>query len=330
MFTYYVAGLPYSDDLYHSGVKNMKWYVRRYQNYDGSLTPLGRIHYGVGKAREATKKAGSAIGKAASSAAVKAKESYSKSAEERRAKRERNKEAKRLQKLRDDPSKMTDDELRKDIERLRLEKTREEAERDLARSREQAEVVKELSKKDSDGILKKDYKKMTTDELKAATDRLIAEKKYNDAMREYKASQKSAAAKVIGDLLSKAGSKIVDKSLDKFTQKLFEEKKDEELEASNRARKLAENLKFIRDNTPIKEITKPGNNFTDKTNRQIEAYKNRLIDLKQIKYLENEVRSDVISDKENTSSYNKTDRDNLNKNNQGGNQGQGKKKKKNK
>lgn len=32
----------------HSGVKDMKWGVRRYQNYDGSLTPLGRIHYGVG------------------------------------------------------------------------------------------------------------------------------------------------------------------------------------------------------------------------------------------------------------------------------------------
>lgn len=32
----------------HSGVPGMKWGVRRYQNEDGSLTPLGREHYGIG------------------------------------------------------------------------------------------------------------------------------------------------------------------------------------------------------------------------------------------------------------------------------------------
>ena len=33
--------------LVHTGVEGMKWGERRYQNYDGSLTPLGRIHYGI-------------------------------------------------------------------------------------------------------------------------------------------------------------------------------------------------------------------------------------------------------------------------------------------
>lgn len=41
----------YDLELYHSGVKNMKWGKRLYQNKDGSLTPLGRIHYGVGTPR---------------------------------------------------------------------------------------------------------------------------------------------------------------------------------------------------------------------------------------------------------------------------------------
>ena len=67
---YYVAGVPYSDDLYHSGVKGMKWGVRRYQNYDRTLTPLGKIHYGASKAGKAVGKAAIATGKAVGRAAA--------------------------------------------------------------------------------------------------------------------------------------------------------------------------------------------------------------------------------------------------------------------
>jgi len=50
---WYYSGFPYSDELYHYNVKGSHWGERRYQNEDGSLTPLGRIHYGIGKARKA-------------------------------------------------------------------------------------------------------------------------------------------------------------------------------------------------------------------------------------------------------------------------------------
>lgn len=35
------------NELYHHGVKGQKWYVRRYQNSDGTLTAEGRKRYGA-------------------------------------------------------------------------------------------------------------------------------------------------------------------------------------------------------------------------------------------------------------------------------------------
>ena len=45
--TYYVAGVPYSSELYHHGIKGQRWGIRRFQNPDGSLTNAGRMRYGV-------------------------------------------------------------------------------------------------------------------------------------------------------------------------------------------------------------------------------------------------------------------------------------------
>lgn len=33
-------------ELYHHGIKGQRWGIRRYQNDDGTLTPLGKAKYG--------------------------------------------------------------------------------------------------------------------------------------------------------------------------------------------------------------------------------------------------------------------------------------------
>lgn len=44
---YYVAGIPFSDELYHHGIKGQKWGIRRYRNEDGTLTAEGKQRYGT-------------------------------------------------------------------------------------------------------------------------------------------------------------------------------------------------------------------------------------------------------------------------------------------
>lgn len=45
---YYVSGIPYSDELYHSGIPGMHWGRRRFQYKNGKYTPAGKLRYGIG------------------------------------------------------------------------------------------------------------------------------------------------------------------------------------------------------------------------------------------------------------------------------------------
>lgn len=83
----------------HHGVKSQEWGKRRYQYEDGSLTPLGRIHYGVGKKREESK-IKMREEKAASKAEARVIKAQSKA--EARIIRERNKAERKLAKLQED------------------------------------------------------------------------------------------------------------------------------------------------------------------------------------------------------------------------------------
>ena len=41
-----------NNELYHFGIKGMKWGVRRYQNKDGSLTKAGKKRYSYATNKE--------------------------------------------------------------------------------------------------------------------------------------------------------------------------------------------------------------------------------------------------------------------------------------
>ena len=66
--SYYGVSSLGSDYLMHHGIKGQKWYHRRFQNEDGTLTPAGRIRYGVGegmkKVSNAAKSVASGVKKA--------------------------------------------------------------------------------------------------------------------------------------------------------------------------------------------------------------------------------------------------------------------------
>ena len=55
MQLYNSKGIRYQEDICHQGIKGQKWYLRRYQNADGTLTPAGKKRYAKGKAREEKK-----------------------------------------------------------------------------------------------------------------------------------------------------------------------------------------------------------------------------------------------------------------------------------
>lgn len=61
--TYYmVAGLPYSAELYHHGIKGQKWGIRRFQQENGTLTSAGRERYADAIAKSAANANGDSSG----------------------------------------------------------------------------------------------------------------------------------------------------------------------------------------------------------------------------------------------------------------------------
>lgn len=116
------------DELYHWGVKGMKWGVRRYQNKDGTLTSAGQKRYDRDQRENSGKKKGNKVGQADPNRWVKEDMERSKRLADsskqltNELKNANDKAIKNAPKKQMDLSNMSDKELRDQINRAFLEK----------------------------------------------------------------------------------------------------------------------------------------------------------------------------------------------------------------
>lgn len=179
----------------HSGVKEMKWGRRRYQDYNGKLTPEGREHYGVGPPRTQsnTDEHGTAR--------VKIKREDSKGLFG--SKKDKSSS------IPDKSSGIDDGEKKKrssPIEKLM------EAERDAAESQaKNKEALKKKAIESGDIVYIQNHRsEFTTSELKEAIDRIKTNKEFNELIANPKkrSAVKEGGKKIVGQVLAETGSGV--------------------------------------------------------------------------------------------------------------------------
>ena len=160
----------YSNEFSHSGILGQKHGVRRFQYPDGSLTPAGRIRYGVGKARE--------------KAVPKAKAASSRD-QERAAARAKRIEARKAKKA----------------ARIAEKNAQTEAERKREQEAKELQRYAELRRKPAS--------KLTAAEMQELTARLMAEKTYKDLLRQTEEPKLFDGKKFVVGVLEDSGKKIL-------------------------------------------------------------------------------------------------------------------------
>ena len=181
---YYLSGFPCSDELYHHGILGQKWYVRRFQNPDGTLTAEGRVRYrGVSENTDTGGSGGTSrvhykvSGSTGSSLGTKIRNAVDSQMEKRREKL-----------IRSRPWLMTDEELKKHLDRINMEKSYVNALNEVdknSRSKRFKRIIDDIVADGSKAIAAKVFE--------AAGNKVIAENKLKSDIAYTKKMTKQAA-----------------------------------------------------------------------------------------------------------------------------------------
>lgn len=256
-------GEPY---LMHHGVKGQKWYHRRFQNEDGSLTTLGRLHYGIGKGRK-------------EKGAKELVEAYDKKRKEEKAaakatKAEIDKEklltSGTPKQLLDNADLLTNQELQQAVNRLNMKKQLSSM---LPPKKNIVEVTTNILNATTNAMNSITNVKNAYERLQTAfeSDEEKAKREANESEKQAKKAREAAIQKgVNADLTAQVVS---------LTKKVRDENKDRKPEEIERAVKDATD-KFLRDieNTRTTKSSSDAksdtNSVTERIKRQVEAAQN--------------------------------------------------------
>lgn len=192
-----------TDELYHHGIKGMKWGIRRYQNPDGSLTERGRKRYANpdGSLNEKGKKKFGNSVKTAENAGTKSSSGESTDAVKQ-----------------DQISNMSDSELQARVNRLR----NEDAYRDLSKKLGYDTPNTELAAKIVEMEQQKKYLELQRDIDKLTPKRVSKGKQIVDTLvnKVIEPAVTAAGKKVLEEYLTKEGMKVIEKTAKKETEKV--------------------------------------------------------------------------------------------------------------
>lgn len=258
MEIYTMDGFRYDTYLQHHGTKGQKWGRRRYQNLDGSLTPLGKLRYGI----ESKAAGGMAVAK------YRVKNLQKQISEGKKPSLK--------------TSKAVEKRIRKAAEAKVDKKNKQKYEEELAKYKEDLKGQKSLK-----GVMEnKDI--FSNEELDAIYTRKMSEKRVSDIQKQEhgKAYDFIEKASSVAGSLSKAynaydtihnvAKKTLGKSIlpDTFEQKKEQREKEEKEKRSKELRQMGEdeinaNLSEL-STEDLKELSQRAG-YIDKINRRVDT-----------------------------------------------------------
>lgn len=209
--------------LAHHGVKGQKHGVRQWQNPDGSLTPAGRIHYGVGEARKAAGSVAKTVGKASKSVGKAIRKKVAPTNAELNAQ------------IRKQKSKNLNKQKRRELRDLKRGIDVDASSSSENKLRGQHKRFSEMSDQDIENRIRRLQNEVKLAELEATKSFGPGRRLIYEALKD---GGKRAISNIVGDELTKAGKAILDVKIDKKKEQL--EKKTTEGRTKSYTEELAE------------------------------------------------------------------------------------------